>query len=299
VLHFFRASNEEEATFYGELRNRLPHESRTRLESSDLDLLMPAALRNHPLVTTLRAIGDQLSKIHPPSFESSGIDRKTDRLKNDHAVHKAIQTVAELFGVEDFEVYQSRRGLMFLETTEPLAVCVGQDVVRKFNAREQNFLIGRAVLGLRNKTAVLHRLSKGEVADLIGNSIRIVDPEFEKLGRRNDEASRQLRKAYSRKTLKALELPALEFSALRDVALVELLEGLSLAADRAGLLVCADVAAGLNMLMRQDPNYSALRTDTPDPYLSAVKERHDVRELLDFALSDDFFKLRQKLGVAL
>jgi tetratricopeptide (TPR) repeat protein len=299
VLQFLRTANEAESAFYGEFRNRLPHESRIQLETSELDLLMPEAVRGHPLVATLRAVGDQLSRIHPPHFESSGIDRKADRLKTDHAVYRAIQAVAELFGVDAFEVYQSRRGLMFLETTEPLAVCVGQDVVRKFNVREQKFLIGRAVLGLRNKTAVLQKLSKGEVADLIGNSIRIVDPDFETLGRQNDEASRQLRKAYSRKTLKALELPALEFAAIREVALVELLEGLSLAADRAGLLVCADVATGLNMLMRQDPNYSALRTDTPDPYLNALKERHDLRQLLDFALSEDFFNLRQKFGVAL
>ncbi len=82
----------------------------------------------------------------------------------------------------------ARRGLMTLETTEPLSVCVGQDVVRKFNAREQKFLIGRAVLGLLNKTAVLSKLSQGETADLFGNSIRIHAPQFTALGRQERRA---------------------------------------------------------------------------------------------------------------
>ena len=298
VLQFFRATNENRGgVLHRRAQPAAPGERRPAPGCRTSSCCCPPCSGSNPLVEVLRAIGDQLSKVHPPNFESAGIDRRADRLKTDHAVHKAIRAVAQVFGVEGFEVYQSRRGLMFLETTEPLAVCVGQDVVRKFNAREQKFLIGRAVLGLLNKTAVLQKLSNGELADLIGNSVRIFHPDFEVLGRRNDEASKLLRKAYSRKALKALEGPALELSTLSDIPLVETLEALSLAADRAGLLVCADVAGGLNMLLREDPNYSALRPETPDPVLAAVRTRHDVRELLTFALSDDFFRLRQKLGL--
>ena len=98
---------------------------------------------------------------------------------------------------------------MFLETTEPMSVCVGQDVVRKYNAREQRFLIGRAVLGLLDRMAVLGKLSASEAADMLGNTVRIHRPEFMGLGRRNDDLSKQLKRAASRKALKALEEPAL------------------------------------------------------------------------------------------
>ncbi len=297
ILQFFRAGNEVEASFHTEARNRLPQEAVSQLQPSDLDALLPPLLRGNPVVSALRAMGDQLTKIHPPNFEAAGIDRKADRLKADHAVHKAVRAVASVFGVTDLEVYQSRRGTMFLETTSPLAVCVGQDVVRKFNAREQKFLIGRMALGLLNKTAVAQKLSNGELADLIGNSVRIFHPDFDGLGRRNDEASKQLRRAYSRKSLKALEGPALELSTMHEVPLVEILDALSMAADRAGLLVTADVAAGLNMLLREDPNYSAQKAESQDPALMAVRARPDLQALLTFAVSDDFFRLRQKIGL--
>lgn len=298
ILGFFRAQNDLESAFYTEMKNRLPQDSALKLQPAEVEQVLHPRVRNSAFIEVLRAIGDQLGKLHPPNFESAGIDKKADRLKPDHAVFKAIRAVAQIFGVEEFDVYQSRRGLMFLETTEPLAVCVGQDVVRKFNAREQKFLIGRAVLGLLNKTAVLQKLSRGEVADLVGNSVRIFHPDYLVLGRRNEEISKQLRKAYSRKALKALEAPAAILAAGKEVDIVNQLDGLTLSADRAGLLVAGDVTAGLNMLLRDDPNYSGLRPDTTDPVVQAVKVRHDLRELLTFALSDEFFRLRQKAGLS-
>jgi hypothetical protein len=207
--------------------------------------------------------------------------------------------VAQVFGVEEFEVYQARRGLMTLETTEPLSVCVGSDVVRKFNAREQKFLIGRAVLGLLNKTAVLSKLSQGETADLFGNSIRIFAPQFSALGRRNEEAVKQLKKAYSRKALKALETPAMALGDAPKVDLKQMTAGLALSADRAGMLMCGDIAVGLGLVLREDPSMASTKVDTADPVIQALKQRDDLRDLMAFSLSDDFFRLRQRLGLAL
>ena len=232
-------------------------------------------------------MGDQLGKMLPAQLRDrwASTARRTSSSRT-HAVFKAMRAVAQVFGVEEFEVYQARRGLMVLETTEPLSVCVGQDVVRRFNAREQKFLLGRAALGLLNKTAVLAKLSQGETADLFGNSVRIHAPQFTALGRRNDEPVKQLRKAYSRKALKALEMPAM--------ALGERAEGgpgdagwtrCDYSADRAGLLMCGDVAVGLGMVLREDPNFAGARLDSPEPVLQAVRERaSDLRTLLALSL---------------
>jgi hypothetical protein len=247
----------------------------------------------------MRAVGDQLSKIHLPQFELLGVDRKNDKLKPDHAVFKAVRSVAQVFGVEEFEVYQARRGLLALETTEPLSVCVGQDVVRRFNVREQKFLIGRAVMGMLNKTAVLTKLSRGETADLFGNSVRIFAPQFTALGRSNEETIRNFRRAYSRKALKALEPAALELGPQPKVELEPALEGFGLSADRAGLLMCGDVSVGLSMLLREDPQFATARVESPEPLLQALRERTDLRQLLGYALSDDFLRLRQRLGLSL
>ena len=87
---------------------------------------------------------------------------------------------------------------MSLETTEPLSIIVGPDVVRRFNIREQRFLYGRAAMALFDKSAILRKLAPAELADVLGNSVRIHQPNFDGLGRRNEEQGKQLRRAYSR-----------------------------------------------------------------------------------------------------
>lgn len=299
VLHFLRSANEAEVAFYTEGRTRLAQEAREALSSTDVDsvLLHPGA--RGPLLEVLRAVGDQLEKVYPPSFDIVGVNPKADKLKPDSAVFKAMRAVAQVFGVEEFEAYQARRGLAVLETTEPLSVCIGQDVVRRFNAREQKFLLGRAALGLLNKAAVLEKLSQGETADLFGSSIRIHAPQFSALGRRNEESVKQLRKAYSRKALKALEVPATALGDAQKVELAPWLDSLDYSADRAGLLICGDVTVGLSMVLREDPNFAGARLDSSEPVLQAVRDGERLRTLLAWSFTDDFFRLRQRLGLAL
>jgi hypothetical protein len=298
VLNFLKSGSETESAFYAEGRNRLLPDFRGTLTTSDLTALHHPNARG-PLVDVLRAIGDQVSKLFPPQFDLIGVDRRADRLKGDHALVRALQTVTALFGVGDFETYQARRGLLFLETTEPLSVCIGVEVVRRFNIREQRFLYGRAALGVLDRTAVLRKLAPADLADFLGSAVRIHHPSFDGLGRPSDDQSRQLRRAFSRKVLKALEEPADAATTASRVPIELLVQSLSLSADRAGLLACADVSSGLGMLLREDAAPTLPRPETQEAIATGVGQRSDVKELLAFALSDDFFRLRQRIGVSL
>ncbi|HZH02315.1 MAG TPA: tetratricopeptide repeat protein, partial [Myxococcaceae bacterium] len=297
VLQFLRAATETEIAFYSEARNALPAELPKPLGFGELDLLMHPHARN-PAVEILRAVGDQLTRIYPPDFESMGVDRKNDKLRTDHAAYRAIKAMAQSVGVEDFDVYLSRGSTLTLETSEPLGVCIGQEVVRKFSAREQRFLIGRAVFGLFNRAAVIGKISEAELANLIGNSVRIYEPYYDGMGERNEELTKQLRKAYSRKALKALEAPSRSLMATK-VDLATTVKGLHASHHRAGLLLCGDVAAGLNALLRDDPQSASLRIEGTDSVVHALRQRPDLQDLMAYALSDEFFSVRQKVGVAI
>lgn len=297
VLSFLKASNDTEAAFYTEGRNRLGGDFRGALGASDLSALHHPDAR-HPLLDVLQVIGDQLVKVYPPQFEAAGVDRRGDRLKSEHAIFKAVQVVATAFGVAGFDVYQAKRGLVTLETSEPLSVLVGPEVVRRFNIREQRFFYGRAALGLADKAAVLRRLSTGELGDLLGNAVRIHVPDWVGLGRRNDEQSKQLRKAFSRKAIKLLEEPARAVASGAAPDVEAFARGLAWSQLRAGLLAAADVAGALSLAAREE-GASQPRTDTAEAMSEAVLQRPDLRELVGFAVSDDFFRLRQRLGLSL
>ncbi|HZX42364.1 MAG TPA: Adventurous gliding motility protein K, partial [Myxococcaceae bacterium] len=282
-------------------RGRLPSEPHARVDRTSLDLLLHPDARN-PLSDMLRAVGDQVSRLYPPDFEALGVDPRADRLRPDHPVVRAIRLVAEEFGVDHFDVYQARRGLMVAETSDPPSICVGQDVVRRFNSREQKFLIGRAVFALLERTALAAKLPEPALAALLGDCVRVVVPEFEGLGQRDEERIRTLRKLLPRKALRALEEPAHELARGPAADLGKTLQGLFASGNRAGLLVCGDPAVALTMVLREDPAFATPKApESPESVsvIRAVRERADLRALLTFSVSEELFTLRDRVGPTL
>jgi len=67
------------------------------------------------------------------------------------------------------------------------------------------------------------------------------------------------------------------------------------AGNRAGLLMCADLRAAVRVLVRSE---KVTVEPTPDGLLQAAANNEILRELVRFAISDDYFSLREKLGIA-
>jgi hypothetical protein len=155
------------------------------------------------------------------------------------------------------------------------------------------------VIGLRNKTALVHRLNLTELADLFGAAARAVSPEFNRLGTANPELTKRVRKALPGRALKALEAPVQALASMRGVDLAAWVGAIPLTADRFGLLGSGDVIAGLNLLLREDPSIAGKRLDTSEAMIAAMAERRDLQELIGFVLSDDHFRLRGKMKIAL
>ena len=109
---------------------------------------------------------------------------------------------------------------------------------------------------------------------------------------------KSLRKAYSRKALKALESPAASLSSGKGLDLEETIQALRLSADRAGLLMCADPNVGLQVLLREDTGSSRVG-DSVDQILQTLRAKEDLRQLMTFSLSDDYFRLRGRMGMSI
>jgi cellulose synthase operon protein C len=296
---FLQAANELETAFYQEARNKVPSDFRgAPLAPSEITALATVGAR-HPALAVLRAIGDQLTKLLPPPLEALGIDKKNDKLKSDHALTKAIATVTRLFAVEEFDAYQGKRGLVSVEPTEPLSVCVGPDVVRRFNLREQRFLFGRAAFALANRSAISRKMATSELLDLIGNSVRIHQPNFVGSKRLTDEQSKLLRRAYSRKALKMLEEPAQQMLSAMPLNVDAFVIDVEHSCDRAGLLMSGDPSAALSVLLREDPRAGGIKTEGTDAIGRAVSERSELKQALSYCLSDDFFRMRQRIGTSI
>ncbi|MBI5546048.1 MAG: tetratricopeptide repeat protein, partial [Deltaproteobacteria bacterium] len=299
VLSFCRALTEAETASFTEARGRSPQETTETLTTEEMDLALQHPAARHPLSDVMRIIGDQLHKVYEPGLEDLGVTR-SDRLKVDHPLYKLAKSLCAVFGVEKVDVYQGKRGAhITLENTDPLSMIVGPDMMRRFQAREQRFLFARAAYQLRNKMAIAYRLDNTRLADLIGNALRVVSPDFNRLGRPDPDLTKRLKKAMSGKALKALETVASELAQTKTLDLGSWLQAAGWSADRAGLLVSGDLASGLQVLLREDPSVTGLRLDNTEQLLAALRKRRDMFELVGFVMSDDHLKLRTRLRLAL
>lgn len=297
VLASFRALTEAEAVSLEVAKARAPSESSESLPAEDLDGALLHPLARGPLTELMRTVGDQLHKLYEPGPEAKGLGRG-DRLKPDHPLHQAARALCASLGVEKLEIYQGKRGASVqVENTDPLSLIVGPDFARRNNAREQRFLLGRACLHLRNKMPLALRLDPQVLAELLGGAIRIAVPQFALLGKTDPELTRRLRKAMSGKAVRALEALAPELSRLRSLDLTAWLRGALASADRAGALLCGDAGIALQVLLRGEAR-AHLKLDSPAAVAGAVRGRREIAELLDFAVSDEYFRLRAKLRIA-
>jgi len=299
MLVFLRQANELEGLFVNDAKARAPQETAEKLSDTDLETLLLHPAHRGPLGEVLRLIGDQLYKLYPADLDALGIGR-SDRLKADHTLAKPLRNICASLGVERFDVYQGKRGAsVSVENTDPQGVVVGPDVLRKYQTtRDQRFLFARAALTLRARSLLALRLSGTELANLLGAAVRTFNLNFARLGTADAELTKKVRKALPGKVLKELELLGAELDRSKPEA-PTLAHGCVLSADRAGLLYSGDVVGSLSLMLREDPTVSAVRLDSADAIRGVASTREDVRELMLFAVSDDFFRLRQKLKLGL
>src|SRR5262249_16447426 len=140
---------------------------------------------------------------------------------------------------------------------------------------------------------IVNKLAIPELADLIGAAIRICVPDFASLGSAREELSRQLLKALSRRARKALE-SGLQVVGLRAGDLEHWLKTWSLSEDRAGLMPAGDPYGALSVTLGKEA--SAADRSRAEPTGAGGRR---LEELVGFALSEEYFLLREQIGTAL
>ncbi|HVV17760.1 MAG TPA: tetratricopeptide repeat protein [Polyangia bacterium] len=69
--------------------------------------------------------------------------------------------------------------------------------------------------------------------------------------------------------------------------------------NRTGLVMCGDLATAAQIVVRDEGGLSAEEAATPETIRRLATTNEPLRELLRFAISEDYFVLREKLGTAL
>jgi tetratricopeptide (TPR) repeat protein len=214
-----------------------------------------------------------------------------DRVK----AHPAARVVAEacnVFGVPAPPLVAGDGSEVVAEPGDPPVLRIGPDLGRRLSPAEQRFAVARAVARLRARSGVAARLGPARLAEVMAAVVRQALPDYEGLAEPSEALLRSVGRALPRKVRRALEEPARALSVAGPIDVAAWQAALAATADRAALLFAGDVPSALGVAL------GGPRPKTPEDVAAAVRARPAVAHLLVFAASEEHFRLRQRLKLA-
>ena len=204
-----------------------------------------------------------------------------------------LKYVRGVLNVGAFELWEKQDGgealgPLALETAT-LAIGKGNPMLRDTNARALWFQIGRQVSALRPAFILPRTLGAQRFDALVEVAIKLVEPRYPIKADPREVA--EVEKAIARiaQPLANAIRPIVGelLKARQQVNTRAFLEGMEHTALRTGFLLTGDI--DLALAMAKQPDSAAI----PLPFASRLKE------LLTFAVSEEHFELRQRLGMAI
>jgi hypothetical protein len=293
VLRFLRATGEgsEAAAFHAENATHAPAETTQVLSDADWQLLRHPLDRG-PLSELLALVGEHLGRLVGEPEEGGS------RTRSGHPVRRLLEELGRTLGAEDFTLVEDGEGAgLVLDATPAARVRVGADFARRHALPEQRFLLARIAARLRAGNALADQLGPGRLAEFLAAAVRQAVPGFTGIGEPGEGLVRQVGKALPRKLRRPIEQlsPAL---AADQTGVIAWYGAMHATADRAGLLLAGDLPSALTLALR-DGAPAPPHPETAEELRAAVESRPDLQALLRFAASEDHFRLRQKLKMAI
>jgi len=218
---------------------------------------------------------------------------------SDLDVAKVYVEIGKALGNQKTALYLHKNGQvgrMEIVVQAPPALVFGNDLIEA-PLPEARFEIARALELTRPEYTLTAGVRPKQFTELFGSVLRAFHPRHIKRRAGDDaaaEAAASFRKSIPYKVSKRMvelfqEMGSTSWSATRWRRAV------SDTGNRAGLLLCLDLRAAAQAVLRAEKldgtaDGAALR--------SIAKENEPLRELIRFAISDEYFGLRAKLGVA-
>lgn len=302
VLVFLRAANQDEEYFYELHKSKVAPRADGRLPSRDHQRWVTHPDERGPMREVFEVLGPELGKSFPGDLSPYDLNPRTDRHgpKSDHPVRKLADELAEVLGAPPFDLWTSQKtGLgLFLENEKPPALVVGAQFGRRLQDADQRFLLGRELERVKGGHALVAKLAAREIEGLLWGVAGLANPQIQ--GPVDPAAAEQMQrllKGVPSKTKKQLEeIGERLIRAPIDVARHRAAMGHT--ANRAGLALTNDIAVAVRNIAKNYPNVRPVFRDASGAE-ETVGQIAEVRELLAYAISEEYFAVRARLGFSI
>jgi len=301
VLHFLKAATPEEEFFYGENRNRVPERTEERLSEDSLERMLIHPLEKGLVRELLKITAPSLSGLYRPQLEKHGVG-KSNRVKSDHPVGQIVNNIKACLGDFDLEVYLSPQPhqLVMVEPGSPPALIVGDGLVKRTPLRQQRFALGRAIKSIFDGSFLALALGERELARLLAALVHPYQAQSPLATFPPDlpvDLIKKVQKELSRKARKELEkkLGESQQELERAPDYAGYFSAARRSANRFGLLMGNDLQLALEHCRREIPQLEQAQFSDTEKIVAALTPYPVLSDLLVFAVSEDYFRLRQIL----
>lgn len=302
MLVFLRAANQDEEYFYELHKSKVAPRADGRLPSRDHAQWVVHPDERGPMREVFEVLAGELGRAFPGDLSSYDLNPRSDRHgpKSDLAIRKLADELAEVLGAPQFDLWTSQKaGLdLFLENERPPGLVVGAQLGRRLQDADQRFLLGRQLERLKGGHHLLDSLGPRQIEALLWSVAALANPQVQAQvdPALADQMQRAL-KGVSSRARKSLEEVA-DRLVRTPIDIARHRAATQHTANRAGLVLTNDIAVAVRNIAKRYPNVRPVFRDAAGAE-DTVGQIPEVRELLAFALSEEYFAARARLGFSI
>ncbi len=302
ILVFLRGPNQEEEDYYELHKSKVAPRAEGKLATREHGRWVVHPDERGPLRALFELISPELGKTWPGDLSPYELNPRTDRHgpRSDNLVRKLADELGTVLQAPPFDLWTSQKEgtSVALENEKPPALIVGAQFGRRLQEPDQRFLLSRELERLKGGHALVKMLTATELDALLWTVGSLVRPEvrsqadpaaMEAIQRRLGRSLSRLRKPLEDVATQLVATP-LDLGRYRS-ALVH-------TANRAGLVMTNDVAVAVRNIAKRYPEIRPVWRD-PAGAEETVGQIPEVRELLAFAVSEEYFAARTRLGFSI
>lgn len=302
ILVFLRGPAQDEELFYHEHKSKVAPHAATFLTPEDHERLVTHPQERGVFRTLMEILSGELAKSFPADLGRYAL-RKEDRHgpKSDEPLRRLADELAGVIGAPPFDLWLTKKHELgfFLENATPAAMIVGSSVRRRMQEKDQRFQIARHLERLKGGHQLLDLLPNKDLETLQYALIKMTDSHaqvpkdpasLDAMMKRVERSisSRAKRQIFElRSQLQSLRM---DFTTYRAAA--------ASTGYRAGLVLTNDLEVAVRSIAKEHPDIRPVFAD-PRGAAATIGKIPDVRELLAYAVSEEYFAVRAKLGFSI
>jgi tetratricopeptide (TPR) repeat protein len=298
LLTVVGAASPKDQAFVTKLRDGLPPAPERPMTSEEIEELLVHQDERGPLFRLMTGAEAPLRKVISFIERSEGKPEKiTARSHPDLA--GMLNRLKKAVGGVTFNAYLVDGGAerTVVEDTPTPSLYVGRELGDEFDHAEQSFLLARLVAHVRLRHMLFARFEPLDFGRVIAAVVSVTCRSYTPPYPPDDleELQVKLTKAMGKRVRRQLESPSLELSD-RTIDPSRWRVAMEQSEDRVALAICGDLQAALHCLLRDEAYNLTARLETPEHYSQVSGPR--MRQLLAFAISEEYLTLRERLGIA-